>query len=288
MELRQLKNFYETAKLGNMTKASKVINISQPALSISISKLEDELGIKLFDRDYHTIRLSKAGRALLAPVEKMLSCEDEILSACRELKTGVHELKIKMDAAQPFVIDVISRFHHEHPDVRIQMVHDENIDGMAGIIISAFAERPKTTDCSHSPIIFEENLLVAVPRILNPVCESPITLDYLLENELIGLSKKYSLGIIEEYYCKLYNLNLNHSITCDNPSVMRNLLINGTGLAFVPSKTWMLQSNPALNLIPFEIPNWMRYILIQPTGYSSSKDISDSFMKYLSDGLSKL
>ena len=64
MELRQLKNFYTVAKAGNLTQAAIELNISQPALSISIKKLEEELGIKLFRRNTYKITLSDEGHRI--------------------------------------------------------------------------------------------------------------------------------------------------------------------------------------------------------------------------------
>lgn len=72
MELWQLRYFYTVAAEENITRAARVLNISQPALSAAISKLEDELGCLLFDRQKGRILLNSAGRELMRHVPRIL------------------------------------------------------------------------------------------------------------------------------------------------------------------------------------------------------------------------
>ncbi len=292
MELRQIRAFYEIAKIGSMSKASAVLNVSQPALSISLSKLEDEIGARLFSRDGRSMVLTETGEALLNTAEKMLFLEKEIIRIASNAKNSASELKIMARAAHPFIVSVVSKFHHDYPDVSIIFLHDASGFDSPDIIADATAVDPEVgmptevgSYIGQNDIIYKEDIVVAVPRILRPVCSSPFTLEDLLEYELIGLSSSYALGTIEEYYSMFYGLNLHHSIICDNSSVMRNLLMNGTGVAFVPSKTWLWQNNPALNLIPFEVGKWVRYVRIRPTHCRDyNRDMADRFMGYIARG----
>ncbi|WP_417143888.1 LysR family transcriptional regulator [Raoultibacter massiliensis] len=72
MELYQLKYFVQVAKLESISKAAALLHISQPALSKTIIKLEDELGTQLFDRIGKRIYLNDRGRFFLESVEKTL------------------------------------------------------------------------------------------------------------------------------------------------------------------------------------------------------------------------
>ena len=62
--LTQYKTFYEVAKSENVSKASRILLISQPAVSKSIKKLEDSLGVKLFDRTTVGLNLTSEGKLL--------------------------------------------------------------------------------------------------------------------------------------------------------------------------------------------------------------------------------
>lgn len=289
MELRQLRNFYTAAKLLNMTKAAASLNLSQPALSISIQKLEDELGAKLFNRDGHYISLTEAGKRIFPIVSGVLDGEQDIIDACNDFSKESQELFIFTDSSQPFIIDIASRFHHANPDTSFHFVNNDGFETKADIIVTGSSDDPSSSEGqSRREIILKEKVLVAVPRILRPVYESPITLEYLLDNDLIGLGDKYSLGKVERGFLERHGIALTHSITCDNSSVMRNLLMNGTGLSFVPEKTWMLQGNPAIHLIPFEMPGCILYTRIYAPSKRSKGGCIDSFFSFLLKELGSL
>ncbi|MGI6591447.1 MAG: LysR family transcriptional regulator [Eggerthellaceae bacterium] len=77
MELRQLKYFLVTAKLNNMTEASRQLHVSQPSLSNAVKSLEGELGTSLFDRYGKRIELNETGRYFASRVEAALDVLNE-------------------------------------------------------------------------------------------------------------------------------------------------------------------------------------------------------------------
>ena len=83
MDTIQLEYFQAVAKLQNMTKASELLHVSQPALSRAIARLETDLGVSLFEREGNRIRLGPHGVAFLPRVESILS---ELKNARSELK----------------------------------------------------------------------------------------------------------------------------------------------------------------------------------------------------------
>lgn len=72
MNLNQLYYFMEVAQNLNFRKASEILHIAQPSLSYSISKLEEELGVKLFDRNKNKISLTKPGEIYLSQIDSIL------------------------------------------------------------------------------------------------------------------------------------------------------------------------------------------------------------------------
>ncbi len=295
MELRQLKGFYEVARTKNVSLAAGNLHLSQPALSISIKKLEEELGLSLFVREGRSLVFTDEGRRILPLVEKMISYETEIMEVCRDSERKACELKIKVKAAQPFISNVISQFHHDYPDINIILMYRGSGDETPDIIIDAQAANPyeyisadEGGRAGHRDVVFMEEIVIALPRILCPVKPRSMGLDEILDYQLIGINRDYSLGIIEDYYSKLYGLNLRHSIICDNPSVMTSLLSSGTGIAFVPAKTWMLQNNPSINLIPPETGRWVRYLRAGPTAFRDNRDTVDAFLGYIGRAAEKI
>ena len=67
MELEQLRHLIRVAETGKFTRAAETIGLSQPALSRSIARLEDELGQPVFERQTRQVVPTDAGRILLGP-----------------------------------------------------------------------------------------------------------------------------------------------------------------------------------------------------------------------------
>jgi DNA-binding transcriptional LysR family regulator len=91
MNFRKLEVFYEVAKELNMTKTSKKLFISQPAVSQMISELENELGVKLFNRIGKRLYLSSEGELFKGYSRRILNLYDEATSSIKdtvELKKG--------------------------------------------------------------------------------------------------------------------------------------------------------------------------------------------------------
>lgn len=86
MELQQLKYFKTVASIGKISDAAEVLFISAPALSTSISRLEKELGIKLFDRSSNRITLNAQGQILLKHVNQIFA---NLESAKQELQQSL-------------------------------------------------------------------------------------------------------------------------------------------------------------------------------------------------------
>ena len=97
MTLHQLKIFWAVAQAKSYTKASKILGLAQPSLSQQISKLEDDLGLKLFDRGFSKINLTDAGVYLFSKAEQIIASIDEAEEGLKEFASNVRGiLKIGM------------------------------------------------------------------------------------------------------------------------------------------------------------------------------------------------
>lgn len=88
MELYQLKCFYEAAREQNITRAAQKLQISQPALSKTIARLEEDLGVKLFDRRSKAIVLNEYGLAVLQKAEAIFSAVEDIRQNVEDIQSG--------------------------------------------------------------------------------------------------------------------------------------------------------------------------------------------------------
>lgn len=116
MDLNQLKQFVTIAATENLTKASEILFVSQPALTTSLKKLEAELGCSLFHRDKNRIRLNDNGRKALRHAQRILNAAEEMQTAFSEGNTNVRHLTVYSSSisAQRFFIP---RFMSANPDI---------------------------------------------------------------------------------------------------------------------------------------------------------------------------
>lgn len=89
MDIRQLKYFVTIAQEGQITRAAKLLNMEQPPLSRQLKLMEDELGVKLFDRNGKRLKLTDAGELLRQKAESLLFQFDESIKEVKEQEEGV-------------------------------------------------------------------------------------------------------------------------------------------------------------------------------------------------------
>ena len=117
MELSQLRYFITVAELGNMSKAAETLFVSQPNLSTSISRLEEEVGVPLFDRRRGKISLNQNGELLLKSVKQAVDTLDAGVQAVREQHSGRSNL-----LSLACMIDdtsLLERFVLENPEISL-------------------------------------------------------------------------------------------------------------------------------------------------------------------------
>lgn len=107
MDLLQLQYFRTIAQYENLTKAAQALFVSQPNLSTSMSRLEDDLGVKLFERRRGKIALTSNGKLFLTYVERML---DELDNGINKVRTAEHaeHNQIRVVSSQfDFISDIL-------------------------------------------------------------------------------------------------------------------------------------------------------------------------------------
>ncbi|GAK40550.1 LysR family transcriptional regulator [Paenibacillus urinalis] len=118
MELLQLHYFRTVAQLEHMTKAAEQLRIAQPALSKTIARLEEDLGVPLFRRNGRQIRLNEYGRSFLQRVELVLSTLEE---GRRELEdmAGLNQGRIEIAIQDPDRIgEPLKLFSKKYPNAK--------------------------------------------------------------------------------------------------------------------------------------------------------------------------
>jgi len=126
MNFDQLKTFLRVAKLGGVRKAAHEMNLSQPAISARISALEEELGIKLFDRQKSGVVLTKEGLLLRSHAERIESHLSQIradLTPSAEIK-GTLRIGVSETIAQSWLSEFLSALRKSYPKLVVELSVD--------------------------------------------------------------------------------------------------------------------------------------------------------------------
>lgn len=121
MELNHLRYFREVALAENISQAAKALYLTQPALSVSIKKLEAELGYALFLRKGNRIQLTEAGQCFLSYVNSVFSLLDEGVEKARELADRGGSL-LRVASGFGMVQQITREYLALQPEVRIDPV----------------------------------------------------------------------------------------------------------------------------------------------------------------------
>lgn len=177
MELDQLRYFLQVARRGNFTRAAEDLLISQPALSRSIQKLEDELGQPVFDRKTRSVSLTDAGTLLQGRVQQVLSIlEDTKAEITDDGESGRVRVGAIPTIAPYFLPEILGRFSAAHPKATL-IVQENTTDQLLkactqGEIDLAIIALPIQAKYLEVEELFEEELLLVLPPD-HPLADKP-------------------------------------------------------------------------------------------------------------------
>jgi DNA-binding transcriptional LysR family regulator len=129
MELRHLRYFVAAAEELSLRRAAHRLHVSQPALSLQISDLEDELGLKLFERNSRGVELTEAGRAFLLGGRRVLAATKQAIAQAQEAANGERG-RLVIGSIGPltssFLPVALARFREQRPLVEVTALHMHN------------------------------------------------------------------------------------------------------------------------------------------------------------------
>ena len=124
MELRVLNYFLMAAREENITKAAQLLHVTQPTLSRQLMQLEEELGVKLFQRSNHCIVLTEEGMLLKRRAQELISLAEKTRQDLMQKDTELTgEISIGCGELQSvdFLAKLLARFQTENPLVQINI-----------------------------------------------------------------------------------------------------------------------------------------------------------------------
>lgn len=141
MNLRQLRQFITLAETGNFHRAAELLHMAQPPLSVSVRKLEEELGCRLFERHSTGVRLTREGEAMLPDARLALfhaeRCRQAVADA-QEGLGGVLRLGIIGSATYALLPELIPSVRARYPQIELELSEATTAEIFDGLLARRF------------------------------------------------------------------------------------------------------------------------------------------------------
>ncbi len=171
MTTQQLKYVLTLAETKSFSIASKKLYITQPALSLYIMNLEEQLGVSLFDRSSSPIKLTSVGEEYIKIAQKILDLESELenkISDILELKQGLLSVGVTPIRGSYLIADSIFLYNQKYPGIKINMIEYEMsklMDSLfEGSIDFFIGNAPVQNNLLTTKTIGMEHLFLAIPK----------------------------------------------------------------------------------------------------------------------------
>lgn len=243
MELRRIRYFVAVAEELHFGRAATNLGIAQPALSLQISALENELGLKLLARSTRRVELTEAGKVFYNKAHGILNqVSDATLLLQATADNQISSLNI--GAIYPATFGVLPHFltsiDRKFPGIQIniQTGTTESISREIerGNIHIGFLRRTEKISSMRYHNISTDNYLLAIPKD-NPLSEAKIiALGDLRGQKIIGFENTNILYVETYFKAKFieHNIQENVVLVCRNTLSMTALITAGFGVGFVP------------------------------------------------------
>ncbi|SDD83850.1 DNA-binding transcriptional regulator, LysR family [Paenibacillus sp. UNCCL117] len=237
MELLQLRYFRTVARMEHMTKAAQELLIAQPALSKTISRLEEDVGVPLFDRHGGRIRLNTFGKVFLDKVEKALALLEEGKKEVSEL-AGLEQGSIHLATSTlDRLSDALGEFLALHPEVNFKITQT-SMEEMAQLVEAGgvdlcFTPLPIDRPDISTVSVLKEEVYLAVPQGHRLAGRKSIRLSELAEDPFIGYKEGFPFQKMNDLFFQEAGITPNFVCRVDEPAGIASLVRTGLGVALV-------------------------------------------------------
>ncbi|EKF1687074.1 tricarballylate utilization LysR family transcriptional regulator TcuR [Salmonella enterica] len=260
MELRQLRYFVRIIETGSMGSAAQDLDIGVSALSQQMSRLENELAIRLLQRTSRGVTPTNAGLAFYSQAQLALRHADDAILAAREARLSGHvSVGMAPSTASILGIPFIHAMQENYADVRLHVVESlsGNLERMINtrqIDLAIVFQKDKILRWSARPILEEQFFLIGSHALLAALPDNPITPEQLAGIPLIMPSQGHGLRGRLDAVCQEHALNVEIVAEIDGLALLMRAVRDGLGATLQPGAAISHLDNDALRVIGVHNP----------------------------------
>ena len=266
MNIRDLKYFLALAELEHFGQAAEHCNVSQPTLSGQIKKLENQLGIILFERTNRRVMLTESGRQIARSANKVLREVDsiyEIAKSSSDPMAGKFRLGAFPTLSTYVFPTIVPKVKEIMPDLRLILIEEKTsylIQKLRnGDIDAALLALPIHDDFLLSEELFDDEFYLAVPPGHELTKFDKIEQKNLNKHRLLLLEEGHCLRDQSLEICRLNGIREEQDFKATGLETLRQMVKAETGITFMP-KIAIHENELGIRYIPFKPPTPSRKI----------------------------
>lgn len=239
MELLQLQYFLAVARLEHVTEAARSLHVTQSSLSKTIQRLEEDLGVPLFDRTGRKLRLNEFGSRFLRRAERALFELEQGRQEISDLSSPEHgtiELAVTNASTLPHIL---REFRKKHPDIQfhVQMLTTQEMVTLLhrGEVDFCLSSPPIQGDDIECQIVFIDPIRIAVPKGHRLADRSSVSLTELKDESFVGVKRGYLTRDLVDSVCESAGFAPKYVYEGNEPARLSALVEAGIGIGFIPS-----------------------------------------------------
>jgi LysR family hydrogen peroxide-inducible transcriptional activator len=269
MTLNELRFVVALAKARNFRKAAEVCFVSQPALSLAVKKLEDELGVLLFERNRNDVTMTVIGELVVEQATRAIEEANRVKEIARQGNNqlvGALKLGVIYSIGPYLLPEIIPYLRQSAPEM--PLIVEENLtinletQLRNGVIDVAIIALPFDIPGIKTLPLYEEEFVVVVPITHDWAKRDSINPEELADEKILLLNSGHCFSNQVMQACP--RLSRNGEILQGNSlDTIRNMVASNLGLTVLPaSATIERYQNPLIKVVPFTKPAPKRQIAL--------------------------
>lgn len=240
--LKQLRAFCQAARLGSISQAAELVQSSQPAVSLQVRTLEEELGALLFERRGPRISLTRVGESLYKLAMPLVEGMDRIPNTFAEQHHGVVPDVLRIGAGQTsagyLLPKYLKQFRERYPETRIQIRTGTGRQRLSwlrayelDVVVAAMDVPPQDVD--FHPIHASGPVLIT--SATHPLAgRDTASIKEVAAYPFVGHTSTQYVRRVAEMILRMHGVAPDVAVEVDGWGVITNYVAAGVGISFVP------------------------------------------------------
>lgn len=260
MNLRELQYVIAVADSLHFGRAAEACHVSQPTLSMQLKKLEEELGVQLFERTNKQVMLTPIGRDIAARARRTLAEVEQmkaVASAARDPQAGTLSMGLFPTLAPYILPSLMPKLHAEFARLNVLLVEEKTPELVrrleAGELDCALLAMPVASDTLRHISLFSEPFMLAVAADHPLASRSAVSLSQLRDTKMLLLEDGHCLRDQALEVCQMIGLGEANNFRATSLETLRHMVAASDAVTLMP-KLAVQPDDKLVRYIPFKAP----------------------------------